>query len=476
MLNDLIEGLIRFIVHHRELAYLLLFLGSLFDTLIGFSFFVWGEVFFLAGSILAGMGILDIWAVMATLYAGGSAGDNLSYYLGRLLGPLSFRRVKKLPVIRRFFSFATYKRSARFFRKYGAVSVLIGRLLGPLAWITPFLAGQYEIPYRKFLIFDTIGVLLGIGEFIVAGYFFGKHYKVLLDLIETYSIVFLFVVTMGILLYLYLKRSGMLQQFLYHLRQERIRLFHLVIHNAAVFAIVSLLLYALFLLFIFFVDPPESKSDFKAPPYYTVKAPKLDDCRKMGTYYRSRPGRIIQPVNVVLESDLNLSQILDGDWSAVKIFLQDRVSLRNYLHLLWEKLPPVSSLYLQGLPQNVAYQYRSDSLSRREHIRFWIFRPAGRKRTEYYGSISYDNGYDFSFYNYFFTPVHKIDKAIDKSREFFRHYLMTRPDLSVQCREIRTPCRVAKISGDNEEAEEQMYYTDGKVLKCTVQKKKRGER
>ena len=472
MLNELIQGLIHFIVQHQDLAYLLLFLGSFFDTLIGFSFFVWGEVFFLAGSILAGMGILDIWGVIATLYAGGAAGDNLSYYLGRLLGPLSFRRIKKIPLIRRFFSFATYKRSARFFRKYGAVSVLIGRLLGPLAWITPFLAGQYEIPYRKFLIFDTIGVLLGIGEFIIAGYLFGKHYKVLLDLIETYSIVFLFVVSIAILLYLYLKRSGTLQKFLYHLREERIRLFHLVIRNVTVFAIVSLLLYMLFLLFIFFVDPPESKSDFKAPPYYTVKAPKLVKCRKLGTYYRSKPGKIIQPVNVILESDLDLPQILDGDWSAVKIFLQDRISLRTYLHLLREKLPPVSSLYLQGMPQNAAYQYRSDSLSRREHIRFWIFRPAGQKYTDYYGSISYDDGYDFSFYNYFFTPVHKIDKAIDKSREFFRQYLIHRPDLSVQCREIQTPCRVAKLFGDNEAAEEQSYYTDGKVLKCTIRKKR----
>jgi len=56
--------LINFLSNHQTLSYLILFLGSLFETIIGFSFFIYGEIFFLSGSILAGMGILNIWLVV----------------------------------------------------------------------------------------------------------------------------------------------------------------------------------------------------------------------------------------------------------------------------------------------------------------------------------------------------------------------------------------------------------------------------
>lgn len=468
MSTELIDGLIRFFIHHHDLAYLILFLGAFFDTLIGVSFFVWGEIFFLAGSILAGMGVLNLELVIVTLYVGGSAGDNLSYYLGRVLAPISYRRAKTIPVFRRFFSISSYRRSVLFFNKYGPVSVLLGRLLGPLAWITPFLAGQYNVPYRKFLIFDTIGVMLGIGEFIAAGYLFGKHYEALLNLITTYSIVFLFVVTVLVLIYYYLKKSGLLSRLKCLIYEKRQKIVYLIIHHVFIFAVIALLLYGLFLAYIFFIDPPESDNNFKAPAFYSDQPPDINNCRDLGSYYRSAPGKIIQPINIILESELNLTEILDGEWESNRIFFQDHISLRNYLYLIEKKTPPVSSLYLLKKPQNAAYQYRTDSLSRREHIRFWIFKHAGQKQNRYYATISYDDGYDFSFYNYFFTPVHRIDKDIDKSREFFHHYLMKRPDINVQCQEIQTSCQKSKIEGDNETAEEQMYYTDGKILECQI--------
>lgn len=60
------------------------------------------------------------------------------------------------------------------------------RLAGPLSWVTPTLAGAFELDYRTFLTFNTPGVLLGIGEFLLIGYCFGTHLSALCAALEAY--------------------------------------------------------------------------------------------------------------------------------------------------------------------------------------------------------------------------------------------------------------------------------------------------
>ena len=67
--------------------YFILFFGSYFETVIGFLFFIYGELFFLAGAILAGLGILNIYLVSAVFFVGGILGDSTSYVLGYKFGP-----------------------------------------------------------------------------------------------------------------------------------------------------------------------------------------------------------------------------------------------------------------------------------------------------------------------------------------------------------------------------------------------------
>lgn len=162
------------------LAYGVLFLGALFETLIPFSLAVVGEVFFLAGALLAGMGVLDLWAVMALLYGGGILGDNLSYWLGRRYGPILFERLAYWPLLGRLLHAKNYQRGMAFFRRRGAIAVFIARLSGPLSWVMPAMAGVFRLDYGTFLRFNTPGVIIGIGEFIIVGYFFGSQLPAIL--------------------------------------------------------------------------------------------------------------------------------------------------------------------------------------------------------------------------------------------------------------------------------------------------------
>jgi len=467
----IIDQFITFLIHHKELAYVLLFMGSMFETIIGFSFFIYGEIFFLSGSILAGMSILNIWYVMVVLYAGGIFGDNISYFLGRRYGLSFYTKLKNVRFLKKFINKQNLSRGVRFFRKYGAMSVFFGRLLGPISWITPFVVGTYKLEYKKFLPYEMMGVIIGIGQFIIVGYFFGRHFDVVLRVAETYIFILLFIAVLVFLMYYYLKKRRILHQWKLVFKEDREKAIRYIAKYSFISFIVIFLVYIVFLFFIFFVDNSKEKTDF-SQFYDASLVSHFKDCKKLGLYYLDSSKNIIQPINIIMKTTLNIEDIVDSSWFRNDIFKQNHITFLRYIHLLEEKIPPVSSLYFIDLPQNFAYQYKTDSLSKREHIRFWEFSYRKSDLKTYYASISYDYGYELSFYNYFIAPIHKIDKNIDKSRDFFRKYLLSKKNLKVKCRYIQTKCKIKKINDDSESSDEQQYYTDGKVLECRISKEK----
>jgi len=182
-LLNLVDVLSKFLIEHKDAAYIILFLGSMLDTAIGFSFFVYGEIFFLAGAILAGANLLNFWLVICCLYLGGIVGDNISYFLGKKYGVRIYFMLRNKKHLKKFINSHNYNKGINYFRKYGALSVFLGRLLGPMAWIIPFVVGIYRLNYRKFFVYDLIGIIIGIGQFIIVGYFFGKHFNLIIQII-----------------------------------------------------------------------------------------------------------------------------------------------------------------------------------------------------------------------------------------------------------------------------------------------------
>jgi membrane-associated protein len=182
-----LERMTAVLVERDQLAYGVLFLGSFFETLIPVSLVVLGEVFFIAGALLAGMGILNVWAVLAVLYAGGILGDNSSYWLGRRFGSSLFDHLSRLPVVGRLVHYDNYRRGVVFFERRGAIAVFAARLSGPLSWVMPAMAGVFSLDYATFFRFNTLGIMIGIGQFIVVGYFFGAYLPSILEYAERFS-------------------------------------------------------------------------------------------------------------------------------------------------------------------------------------------------------------------------------------------------------------------------------------------------
>ena len=205
-----------FLGAHRQWAYLILFLAAYFETVVPFSLVVMGEVFFLSGALLAGMGTLDLWGVVAALCGGGVLGDNSSYWIGHHYGAGLFERLSGWPIIGRLLRPETHRKGVELFRRHGPTAVFTARLSGPLSWITPALAGIFRLNYLTFLRFNTPAVLIGIGEFVIAGYYFGKHLDAarawLVDRAPVIALIVAGWLALFMMLRRYLKRRTTLQR------------------------------------------------------------------------------------------------------------------------------------------------------------------------------------------------------------------------------------------------------------------------
>lgn len=183
-----LEPLLAFLSQHREWAYGVLFLGALFETLIPFSLVVLGEVFFLAGAVLAGVGTLELGVVAATLYGGGLLGDHASYWLGRRWGSGLLGRLAGWPWVGRWLHPDQYDKGVALFQRHGAWAVFGARLAGPLSWVMPALAGTYRLDYPTFALFNALGIFLGIGQFLLLGYLFGSQIDAMLAWLDRHTL------------------------------------------------------------------------------------------------------------------------------------------------------------------------------------------------------------------------------------------------------------------------------------------------
>ncbi|RYU46408.1 DedA family protein [Aliivibrio finisterrensis] len=140
-----------------------LFTGALLDALIGPNLFVPGEPFLVAAGFQLHQGV---WAGVIAVLLGGLIGDQLSYWIGRRFGrKAQTRLINWQPKTRR-----PIARCRLLLQRKGNSVLLFARLLGPVAWIVPFIAGVNNIEWRRFSLFASIGLLLGVGQFVLWGY------------------------------------------------------------------------------------------------------------------------------------------------------------------------------------------------------------------------------------------------------------------------------------------------------------------
>jgi undecaprenyl-diphosphatase len=136
-----------------------------------------GETTILVGGVVAGQGEINLFALIALVWACAVAGDVTSFMLGRHLGREFLERHGPKVKI----THERLEQVEHFFDRHGGKAVLIGRFVGLIRAVAPFIAGSSRMPLRRFLPYDIIGAGLWGTTFCVLGYVFWQSFGTIAD-------------------------------------------------------------------------------------------------------------------------------------------------------------------------------------------------------------------------------------------------------------------------------------------------------
>jgi len=149
---------------------------SLVESLAVVGLVVPGVILITAAASLAGHYELAIFGLLIAAFVGAVIGDGVSFLLG-------YYQRQRIPHMRPFRNHPEWlARGARFFKRYGVLSVLIGRFVGPVRPIIPLIAGMLHMRPATFLWANFGSALLWAPVYVLPGYLLGSTWQRLLDL------------------------------------------------------------------------------------------------------------------------------------------------------------------------------------------------------------------------------------------------------------------------------------------------------
>ncbi|GLR74550.1 LssY C-terminal domain-containing protein [Aliivibrio sifiae] len=406
-----------------------LFIGALLDALIGPNLFVPGEPFLIAAGFQLHQGI---WVGVVAVVMGGLLGDQLSYFIGRRFGRNAQRRlIKWQPKTRR-----PIARCRLSLQKKGNAVLMFARLLGPVAWIVPFIAGVNQISWRRFSVFATIGLFLGVGQFVLWGYLlsygleaFPWFNDVKFFVIEHKQFIITFFTVIVILATAYK----------YQWKNSR---------QKSIVVILCAVIYLNYNHF-FWVADDVTEDPITAPLYFDEQQASFKVFPGVSSIFDA------QAVNITLIGYHPKSVMTQLGWIENKTFSRDDIEFLDYLALLKNKTPPVSDLFWNGRIQDMAFQLPGDLL-KRSHVRWWDAGKNKHGEQVWLGALSYDDGLTITAYRGIVTLLHSVDPNVDEERERFKQSIDTQ-ELSLKTSNMSYLEPIIKD-------EEHDYYSDGKVL------------
>ena len=133
-----------------------------------------GETIVILAGVLCSVGVLDLPETIAIATVGAVIGDSIGYELGRHLGRPWLEKHGRLVGMHG----GVLARVDLLFARHGGKAVLIGRFVGFLRALAPFVAGTSRMPYRRFLLYNALGGAVWATAFVLLGYFLGASWTV----------------------------------------------------------------------------------------------------------------------------------------------------------------------------------------------------------------------------------------------------------------------------------------------------------
>ena len=188
---------------YGTLTYAILFLIVFCETGLVVTPFLPGDSLLFAAGALAAGSALQIRILLVVLFIAPLLGDQVNYWLGRILGG-------KLPFSEdaRFLKKQYLDKTHSYYEKFGGKTVIIARFVPIVRTFAPFVAGIGKMHYLKFISFSIAGALLWVGSFLLGGYYFGNIPMIKKDFTLTVMAIILISLLPGLIEYLRHRRSA----------------------------------------------------------------------------------------------------------------------------------------------------------------------------------------------------------------------------------------------------------------------------
>jgi undecaprenyl-diphosphatase len=163
-----------------------------------------GETVVIVGGVVAGQGEIDVIVLIALVWACAFAGDTVSFLLGRRLGRAFL--IKHGPRVR--ITEQRLEQVEGFLKRHGGPTILIGRFLGLVRALAPFVAGASRMPLRNFMPYDILAAGIWSATFCLLGYLFWRSFDKVVHIAKQGALAFgttIGVVIVAVIAYRYLR-------------------------------------------------------------------------------------------------------------------------------------------------------------------------------------------------------------------------------------------------------------------------------
>jgi membrane protein DedA with SNARE-associated domain/membrane-associated phospholipid phosphatase len=184
-MEALLVTFIDWVKDHPNWSLITVFLISASESLAVVGLVVPGVVMMTGMGALVAAGAIGFWPVVIAVVLGAILGDGLSFWLGH-----HFKGE-----VRRLWPFNRYPESLdfgmRFFDKYGSLSVIFGRFVGPVRPIIPVVAGMMGMTPTRFTVANIISAVLWAPTSILPGILLGASLQLAAESAARLAIVLL---------------------------------------------------------------------------------------------------------------------------------------------------------------------------------------------------------------------------------------------------------------------------------------------
>lgn len=147
---------------------LAIFLISFAESLAVAGLVIPGVFLLFAVSAMAASGGMPLTVAVAWAFSGAVLGDMISFFLGRYF----HQNIRNFGLFRR--NPQWIDGGERFFRRYGWLSVVLGRFIGPIRPIIPMVAGMFDMPVWRFVAINLLSALVWAPAYLIPGYTTGR--------------------------------------------------------------------------------------------------------------------------------------------------------------------------------------------------------------------------------------------------------------------------------------------------------------